>query len=64
MQRKSTLSSQVLAGVAQAAYVALASRRVLRLRLDLATARKDLGGHEAYGYERNARELLEFMGKE
>ena len=23
-----------------------------------------VGGHEVYGYERNARELLEFMGKE
>ena len=23
----------------------------------------DLGGHEAYGYERNAREVLEYMGK-
>jgi hypothetical protein len=25
--------------------------------------RKDMGGHEVYGYERNARELLEFLGK-
>jgi len=27
-------------------------------------ARKDLGGHEAYGYERNAREVLEYMGNQ
>jgi hypothetical protein len=24
--------------------------------------RKDMGGHEVYGFERNARELLEYMG--